>query len=256
MAEEQKTGALALWASGAGVPAEKEKIAQALLDSANAGSTGSGDKIYLSYSGKLDRYALGRDKAQPDPDSIYILEPQSVVEGWTCWKGGTVAEKHEWSVLERATRAVPQSQLRDHGPYGDGDGWTFMMGFSLFDADEPGREIVFSSTSVSGRNAVSDLTKEIALRIVAGEPEIPMIQLRSEKFTAKGKTNGKPKFVVEGWVTREEVMRFIELGDDGDVLDLLNGEYLADGGDDEEAEPEPVAAPEPVKRRAARRSAA
>lgn len=250
MAEEQKSGALAMWASGAGVPAEKEKIAQALLESAGVGSSGNGDAVYLSYSGKMDRYALGRDKTQPDPEALYVVEPQSAVEGWTCWKGGAVAEKHQWSVFERNTHAVPQGQLRDHGPYGDGDGWSFMMGFSLFDVDNPGQEVRFSSTSVSGRNVVSDLVKQIALRMMNDEPDIPVLRLSSEKFKAKGQTNGKPKFIVEGWVTREEVARFVEAGDDGDVEDLLSGAYL-----EEAADPEPE--PEPAqKRRSARRSAA
>jgi len=234
MAEEQKSGALALWATGAGVPEDKAKIAQALLETAGAASTGNGDAVYLSYSGKLDRYALGRDKTQPDPDALYVVEPKSVVEGWTCWKGGTVAEKHQWSAFERRTNAIPQHELRDHGPYGDGEGWNPMMGFSLFDIDDPAQEIKFSTTSVSGLNVVADLVKKMSLRLMNDEPEIPVIRLSSEKFKAKGQTNFKPKFVDVGWVTREEVARFIELGDDGDVDDLLSGAYL-----EEQAAPEP-----------------
>jgi len=99
---------------------------------------------------------------------------------------------------------------------------------------------------------VSDLVKQIALRMMDDEPEIPVMRLSSEKFKAKGQTNGKPKFLVDGWVTREEVARFVEAGDDGDVEDLLSGAYL-----EEVADPEPEPEPEPApKRRSARRSAA
>jgi len=99
---------------------------------------------------------------------------------------------------------------------------------------------------------VMQIMLDIALHMMNDEPEIPVIRLSSEKFKAKGQTNFKPKFVDVGWVTREEVARFIELGDDGDVDDLLSGAYL-----EEQAAPEPEPEPEPApKRRSARRSAA
>ncbi len=199
---------------------------------------------------------MGRDRSEPDPDALYIVEPYAAVAGWTCWKGGGVAEKHEWSVFE-TDKAIPASQLADHGPYkDDGDGWQFMLGVSMFDVDDPQTKIKFTTTSKSGRNVVADLTSEIAKRIIAGEPELPVMRLDDEQFTAHGKKNGKPKFAVEAWVTREEVNAFIEMGDDGDVEDLIAGNYAA-GSDEavEEAEEVEEEQPAPRKRRA-RRSAA
>src|SRR6056297_615516 len=159
--EEQKGGALAAFMSGGGVPAKKEEVAQALLDSASQGSSGSGGDVdFLSYSGKMQKYSLGRDKKEPDPESLFVVDPYASVAGWTCWKGGAVAEKHEWSVFDK-TQEVAASQLRDHGPYqDDGDGWQFMLGIAMFDADEPGKMIKFTTTSKSGRNVVADLTSQ------------------------------------------------------------------------------------------------
>lgn len=250
--EDKKGGALAAFMGGAGVPASREAVAQALLDAAGQGSSGSGggDVDYLSYSGKMRRYSIGRDKEQPDPDALYVVDPYASVAGWTCWKGGAVAEKHEWSVFDTVS-VVSSSQLRDHGPYADGDGWQFMLGISMFDTDEPGRMIKFTTTSKSGRNVVADLTSEIAQRILKDEPEVPVMRLEDEVFVAQGNKNGKPKFVIEGWVTRSEVERFMELGDDGDVDDLLSGSYAAE----EEPEAEADEAPEPRKRRARRDAA-
>lgn len=258
-AEEKTGGELAAWVSGAGMPAaDKKAVAQALVESAEAGSTGSGDTEYLSFSGQGANYAgwkLGRDKKTPDPDALYIVDPLSVVEGWTCWKGGAVAEKHEWSAFERKTQSVSQSKLRDHGPYADGDGWALMLGVSMFDIDDPSSKITFTTTSKSGKNTLSDLTKEMGTRIATDEPEIPVIRLDDDSFVAHGKTNGKPLMPVEGWVTRAEVETFLNMGDDGDLDDLLTGKYAGAEGS-AEAEEEPPAEEEKPKRKRRQRKAA
>ena len=243
-----KTGALAKFMGSTALAVGKEEMAAALLDSAGAGTTGGGDKEFLSFSGQGANFVgwrLGRDKASPDPDALFIVDPQSAIEGWTCWKGGSPVAKMEWSVFQRASKAVPESDLEDHGPYADGDGWSFMMGISMFDVDAPGKQISFSTTSKSGRNALGDLTKEIATRLIDDEPYVPAIHLASEKFTAQGKINGKPVLAVEGWVSSEEVMAYLAAGDDGDLDDLLAGKYAG-----EEAQVEDKA-PQKRRRRAA-----
>jgi len=253
MAEEKKTGALTAFMQNTALSVGDEEMAAALLESAGDGTTGDGDTKYLTFSGQGANYAgwkLGRDKEAPPEDALFIVDPTSATEGWTCWKGGQPVAKHEWSVYSRKTQAVAQSQLEDHGPYADGDGWNFMMGISMFDVDEPGAKITFSTTSKSGRNALGDLTKEVAKRIIAGEPRVPVIALDSELFEAHGKKNGKPKFVQEGWVTVPEVEAFLAAGDDGDLDDLLNGKYaVAAEIEGQEEEPAP-------KKRRARRAAA
>jgi hypothetical protein len=245
--QKKTTGALAAWAGGGGIAVNKAAIAAALLESAAAGSTGDGgDLDFMSFSGQGANYAgwkIGRDKKAPDQDSMYVIDPQSAVEGWTCWKGGSPIEKSEWGVFDRATMSVSQSQLKDHGPYSDGDGWQFMMGLSMFDIDAADRQIKFTTTSKSGKNVLADMNKEIAGRILADEPFVPVVTLSSEQFTAQGKKNGKPKIVVEGWVSMEEVGVFLSMGDDGDLDDLLGGKY--------EAAPEPA----PKKKRASKKAA-
>lgn len=256
---EKKSGALAAFANKGGVAAlTKAQRAQALAQAVDEGTTGDGEVTYLSFSGQGANYrgwSIGRNKDTPDPENIYILDPTSIIEGWIIWKGGSVAYKTEWSVFDPASR-VPGSQLPDHGPYADGDGPSLMMGVSMFDIDNPGTQIKFTTSSTSGKNALGDLLKEIAARLDAEEPEVPVIMLSDETFTAQGKKNGKPKFVVEGWTTEEEVHAFLEMGDDGDLETLLNGGYLGtpDGQAEEpEADPEPEPEPEPKTR--AKRSA-
>ena len=62
-------------------------------------------------------------------------------------------------------------------------------------------------------------------------------------FTHLVKKNGKPKILVEGWVTMEEVGAFLQMGDDGDLDDLLAGKYVV------------AAEPAPKKKRASKKAA-
>tara|TARA_R110000851_G_scaffold174949_6_gene321188 strand:- start:741 stop:1541 length:801 start_codon:yes stop_codon:yes gene_type:complete len=260
-----KTGALAAWAGGGGVPANKEAVAAALLASAGAGQTGSDAMDYMSFSGQGANYAgwkLGRDKVAPDPDAVFIIDPLSNVEGWNCWVGGAVKEKHEWGVFDRNTAGVDASDLKDYGPYKDGDGWQFMLGVSMFDIDAADRQIKFTTTSKSGKNVLADLTGEVAKRIIDDDPYVPVVRLSSEKFTAQGKINGKPMIVVDGWVTMPEVSKFLEMADEGDYDDLLSGKYVSEANEVPVEEPvETVSEAEPVdepvvRKKRARRPAA
>lgn len=248
MAEAEKSkGALAAFVGG-GLPADvsNDALADLLTESATEKSS-SGDGVFLTFSGKQDKWTLGRDKETPDEDAIYIIEPLSVIEGWTCWKDGSPVQKHQWSILRRAQDAIPATALEDHGPYrGDsGDGWKQMLGFSMFDCDDVETRITFTTNSASGLNVVADLNKEIARRLRDGEPPIPAVFLDSEKFKAQGQWNYKPIFKVDAWLTREEVMAFLQ-DEDRDVDALLDHKYADDGGDPpaaEAAEEEQAAAP-------------
>jgi hypothetical protein len=256
--EEKKGGALAQFMGGGALSVGKKEMAAALMESANDGSTGGGDVSYLSFSGQGANYTgwrLGRDKVKPDPDAIYIVDPNSAVEGHVCWKANQVVEKHEWSVYSRRQNEIPVSQLADHGPFADGDGWKLMRGISMFDVDAPDQQIKFTTTTTSAKNSLSDLTKEIAKRLVNDEPYVPVIRLADSKFTSNGKPNGKPEFPVEGWVTEEEVFVYLKMGDDGDLDDLLSGVYAeGEGAEEAAAEPAPVEPPRGGRRK--RRAAA
>tara|TARA_R110002096_G_scaffold342807_1_gene535881 strand:+ start:1239 stop:1862 length:624 start_codon:yes stop_codon:yes gene_type:complete len=175
---------------------------------------------YLSFSGKTGNYALGRNKDGMDPDDLFLLEPQSIIQGWVCWKANKPVDRVEWSIYKRATHAVTESDLEDHGPYRTnmGEGWQSLLGFGVLSTDGQITSIKFSATSKSGRNAIGDLTEEIKKRMMAGEPAMPLIAFDSEEFTAQEQKNFKPKFIIEGWVTRESAGAFF----DGDLtLDQL-----------------------------------
>lgn len=226
MANEKTGGALATFA--ASLPALDTKAAAAALrDSSREQSTGGGDGVYLSFSGKFGTYALGRDKKKPDPDAVYILEPLAAVEGWTCWKNSRPVGKHQWSIYERREKGIAERDLQDHGPYNlkAGEGWKPMLGIGMLDIDDPSTPIAFTNDSVSGRNVLSALNDEVADMWEQGEDGIAVFKLGAEQFEAQGSKNFKPVIEILGWVSRAEVENFME--DDSATLDQLLGGDLA-----------------------------
>ncbi len=248
MAEEKKTGALTKFAQAGGVATMSREQRLQAMEGALDDTTSDSDVTYLSFSGQGKNYGgwqMGRDKKSPDPENVYVVDPLSFFEGWRVWKGGGVAYSIDWSLYEKAQKFVHEADLPDHGPYGVGDGPSMVLGWSLFEVDNPSQRIQFTATSKSARNATGDIIEESFARFRAEEPDVPVIMLDDEAFVAQGKPNGKPKFIVEGWVTMAEVMTFIEMGDDGDLETLLNGGYLKSGDTQAAEEPEQEDAPEP-----------
>ena len=199
-----------------------EEMAGAIAEATNDATDGSaGGGQYLTFSGKTGIYALGRNKSPIDPEDLYIVEPQSVIEGWTCWKGSKPVDRVEWSIYRRQTAAVAEHDLPDHAPYKPDEGWNRMLGFGVLDTSPEHTSVKFSTTSISGRNAISDLLEEIRKRASAGEPTMPIISFDSEEFTAQDKTNHKPRFDVDRWCTREAVGAY--LSGDMSFGDLQSG---------------------------------
>jgi hypothetical protein len=205
---------------------DDNRMADALTETVGDTSTGNQGITYLNFSGKLGRYSLGKDKENVGPEQVFLLEPLSVFRGWQCWKNSKPVDKFKWSVYA-PDNAVDESDLPDHGPYRQthGEGWKKMVGFGVVDLDD-GRQIEFSTDSVSGRNAVSALLDEISQRARSGDPTIPLVKFQSEEFIAQEQKNYKPKLEVEVWVTREQAVAAFSDDVPYTVDDLLEGKKL------------------------------
>jgi len=239
MADEEAKAGGALAAFSKNLPAMDPKMAaNALVQGADDASEGGGDRTFLSYSGKKSAWTIGRDKKVPDEDAVYIIDPRTATTGFKCWKDSSPVATHQWGLLDPNAKTVDASELADHGPYkaGSNDGWQAMLGVSMFDIDNAGDHIEFSTTSISGRNALGDLIREGGQMWTdeGGEfPPLAVVQLRDEQFKAQGQWNGKPVFEILGWASVAEAEAFLE-DEDSDLDALLAGEYEA-----EEAAPEP-----------------
>jgi hypothetical protein len=188
-----------------------DALATALTEAADEATTGSGNVDYLSFSGKTGRYSLGRNQEDIDPEQLYLVEPQTFISGWVCWKNSKPIDRIEWSVLKAKEQAVAFDDLEDHGPYrkNAGEGWQQVLGFDLLACDAIQSQVKFSSTSKSGRNSIGDLMKEIGLRAAAKEPSLPLINFSETTFESNGQTNYKPVLQVETWVTRDSAAAYL-----------------------------------------------
>jgi hypothetical protein len=202
---------------------------EALADAITKAQTASGDVVrdntatqFLSFSGKTGVYALGKDRANMDPEKVYLIEPMSFSDGWICWKSSKPVDRMEWSFMT-PDAAVYEADLPDHGPYnsGTGEGWSATRGLGCISLDDSATQIKFSTSAVSAKNAVNDLLNEIKDRSARKEAQIPVVHFEREQFEAQGNKNFKPKFAVEAWVTRSSATAYV----DGDLSleDLLSG---------------------------------
>jgi hypothetical protein len=182
-----------------------------------AGGVSQAGLNFLGFSGKQGVYRLGKNKDDVDEERLFLVEPAATIAGWTCWVESKPVGKHKWlstDAFRRPELVVPESELENHGDEAgnyrpnSGDGWKEMMGIGLVELTEMGTSIEFSSTAVSAINGLKDLIQEAADRLRSKEPELPVIWLGREQFTAQGSTNWKPTFNVEVWVTRDAAEAF------------------------------------------------
>ena len=186
-----------------------DQLADALEAGQAAMELDTSGQQYLTFSGKSGNYSLGRGKDNIDPEALYVLEPQSFLAGWMCWKGNKPVARYEWSFFQ-PDQAVARDDLEDHGPYklDGGEGWAEALGFGVCSTDGHQTSIKFGTSTKSARNAIADMIEEVRKRARAQEAPIPVIHFDSEEFEAQGKRNCKPKFVVEAWVTRKAAEAF------------------------------------------------
>lgn len=206
--------ALSAWsASGGALAVSDEDAIAALAGSSQSHSTGGTE--FVSFSGKRGTWELGRERQDDYSDWLAILDYRTIVEGWTCWKGGSPVGKVSWSVYNRAAEGVGFGALQDHGPYAEGDGWSPLLGgkFLLFFAGDEVRHATFETNSKSGRNAFGDLQRDVLKQIATpatSKARFPVMEFGRDTFVAQGKTNYLPVFKVLGWATEDEVTSFME----------------------------------------------
>lgn len=204
-----------------------EEMKNALSGAAMAGQIGMAPdgSEYLNFSGKRGVYEFGKDKADVSPEEVWVVNVESFVEGWTCWKGGSPAATRLASIYGSA---VPTPDFQEFAPFNErnGEGWFKTKGFVLKSCDHDDRQGYLKLTSKSGVGAIADLQQSIVDRMTAGQAFWPLVMLDKETFTAQGNKNWKPVFKIYGWLSTEALVAFSETPDaDLDALILeSNGE--------------------------------
>lgn len=201
---------------------DPKKMAQALKQSSDEGAIGQlpDGGVYISFSGKMNRYSIGQDKKDADPDNIWLVNIYAIEKGWMCWKSGSPLAKRMASIY---ADPVPTPDFNEHGPFNEksGDGWYRAKALMLRCIDD-GVQGYFSTNSKSGVGEFSKLEDEIGRRLEEGEPCWPVIHLEREEFTAQGQKNGKPVLKVYGWLRDTQIEKMAGMDDIQEIADSID----------------------------------
>lgn len=239
-------------------------MAAALASSASTGMIGQapGGSDYMNFSGKRGVYEFGQEKEDISPDELWLIDISSFQSGYMCWKNSTPVATRLSSIYGPP---VAQPNFEEHGPFRAGDGWSPAKGLVCASVDTMGRQGYFKTSSKTGVGCISGIEDQVAQRMLGGQPCLPLVFWKKEKFQAQGNWNWKPVAEVYGWLTPAAVNQLSDPETDLDQLiaDCESGKYnqslaatsepAAVVVDEPAVEPEPVdpAPAQVVRRRAA-----
>lgn len=224
-------------------------LAQRMAESAqNDPRGGSGDSLYLNFSGKLGRYTIGPNNRRVEADEMWVINIASFEDGWVCWKASRPAAQRMSNIFTGVP--IPAPDPEELGPFDtrNGEGWHQAKAVTMksLDNDEQG---YFKINSKSGVSALAALQREIVERSQAGLACWPIVRLDNEEFKAQGYTNFKPVFHIDGWLNDENVVKLADPEADFDALLSASGGSASTDGDDDNEDEEPPAAEQHRRRR-------
>lgn len=187
--------------SDATIPATRDDAAQNILNAAQE-RTATFDKMLKFKKGK---YFIDDD---PVPlGSEYLAYAGAWTKAWVRFADGKLAEPHRLYNVARGEKAPDRNDLgyldESSWPLGyDGrpsDPWVFQYLLPLENL-MTGERAVFTTSSVGGRQAVSDLCREYAKRTLDGQTGQPIIRLAVSEMPTKNYGNVlRPLFEVVRW---------------------------------------------------------
>ena len=174
------------------------------LQDSGDGQTGGGN-LFLNFSGKSGLYSLGRAKDDMDPEEPFVVMNESHQRGWVFWRSNKIVKRHRWAV---GSAGIAEEDLEDLEAKKEMDGWKAERAF-LCKSLEDGKQVEFSTSTVSAVNAVADMIKSTGDMIKTGaDATYPIVGFDKEQFTAHEQTNWKPKLVIMGWASMEQLVAY------------------------------------------------
>jgi len=146
---------------------------------------------------KTGHWVFGADQTEVQEGSSWAINPFSFVHGYIAWGDGEVLGEKMVPV------SSPLPEL-DAAPPNAKRGWETQVGMSLkcLDGDDEGLECRFSTTSVGGKRAVSQLAVAIAAQVEVDQSKpVAVVKLKKEHY--QHKSYGRiftPVFEIVKWV--------------------------------------------------------
>lgn len=179
----------------AGLPANPDDLIKGLQNVGQTlqGSSGGVPFLRLLKSG---RYAYGAENIEPEEDSLWAMNPNSLQHGWACWVDSELLGE----AMVPFTQAAPaRAGLPDYG----GD-WKQQVSMVLqcLNGEDEGVSVLYKGTSVGLHNAVKLLINDL-VRQLQTDPKhcVPVLALECDSYNHK--KHGEifyPVLTIEKWV--------------------------------------------------------
>jgi hypothetical protein len=149
---------------------------------------------------KTGHWVFGAESLEIEDDSLWAINPFSLVHGYIAWGDGEVLAEKMVSVTEPLPEIGP-------APAGAEKGWEVQVGMTLActNGHDEGVQARYSVTSVGGKRAVNALGMAIAEQVDKDQTKpVPVVSLKSQHYMHKkyGKIYA-PIFDIVKWVSMD-----------------------------------------------------
>lgn len=163
----------------AGLPANPDDLIKGLQNVGQTlqGSSGGTPFLRLLRNGT---YAYGAESIEPEEDSLWAMNPNSLQHGWAAWGDGELLGE----VMVPFTQAAPpRSELPDYGVE-----WRQQVSCVLqcLNGEDEGVAVLYKGTSTGLHNAVKGLINDL-VRQLQTDPKhcVPVIALEVDSYQHK-----------------------------------------------------------------------
>lgn len=187
-------------------------------------------------------FVYGEDELEVEDGSQWAVNPASLSVGYVAWKDGVLGAPQGEKMRSIYTDPVVEADL----PNLPGCNWVQQVGMQLMcvSGEDTGVQVVYKSSSKSGRGGFRDFLDQVMINIEANpssDKVVPVVCLEKDHYEHKewGRIH-LPVFKIKSWTTMNDIPQ-VEAEDSGDAT-----------GDEPADEPE-VVEDAPTKKRVRRR---
>lgn len=211
----------------------------ALLDTDNpfvqlADAAGSGGEI-LKFSGNTGEFTYKGTVFEHGTQLVFNMA--NSMHGYVCWKGGKLIDRHFTPIISR--EPVPAiSDLPDHGPYKESEGWKDAFMVKVFDM-ETQTELEHTVSNISGCNAMRALIKDFGSKVrlnvdETGMPKSPIVEISANSFESPKSPTKKwaPAYKIQDWISIAEMDAYLNIEENTAAQAKVEASIAAERADD------------------------
>ena len=220
-----------------GVPTTLEDL-ETGLENVQQNIQGSSGGVQLLRLLKSGVFAMGQENIEPEEDSVWAVNPYSIMHGFACWGDGVL---HDERMVPFSQQPPNRAELPDYG-----NPWQpqIAMVLACLNGEDEGLNVLYKGTSLGLQNAAKELITAIIAQLKHDKVHIvPVVTLEADSY--QHKKHGQIFYPVL------EIQKWISMDGADDV------EQIADESEaEQEQEPAESAEPATQTRRRRRRAAA